>query len=318
MNDNDRARMNMVDVSDNILTINNAEWIVKAAFAALVTIFRNLKAEIEAQLLITERDDTGIAVDKADSRADLIAIAHRLYRAIYTFAMSTGDDNLARRVDTPLSSLQAMDDKQLVANMQILYTIADDNIADLADYDILPADVTALDDAITDFLDWKADPTTATSQRKTASDKLAVLIPQLMEHMSKRMDVAMYLFETSGTSFYGDWFNGRNIIQPGGADAQTQSGTNPIETDTFINLPFTNLAASKDVRIKCLTPGTNFDIYCSNAPAVPAAGTPLSVNDVISPVYTTTDDLGWTPETPYLNIHFPSLPVECEWEVKVG
>ena len=52
MNDNDRARLNMVDVIDNILTINNAEWSVKTVFAALVTIFRNLKTEIEALLLI--------------------------------------------------------------------------------------------------------------------------------------------------------------------------------------------------------------------------------------------------------------------------
>ena len=318
MNDNDRARLNMVDVIDNILTINNAEWSVKTVFAALVTIFRNLKTEIEALLLITERDDTGIAVDKADSRTDLIAKGHRINRAVYTFALSTGDDALARRVDTPLSSIQAMDDKQLVANMQILHDLADDNVSDLADYDILPADVTALQSAITDFLAWKADPATATSQRKTASDKLSVLIPQLMEHMTKRMDPAMYLFEGSGTSFHDDWFNGRNIIQPGGADGQTQSGTNPVETDIINNLPFTNLSASKDVRIKCLTPGTNFEIYCSNAPGLPAEGSPMTINDVISPVYTTTDILGWTPGTPYLNIHFPNLPVECVWEVKVG
>jgi len=318
MNDYERAQKNMGDVVDDILVINNAEWSIKTVFATIVIAFRALKTRVQELLLITERDDTGIAKDKADSRSDLIGKGYRICRAIFTYASSTGNDSLANRVDNSISSLQAKDDDKLIAFMTNLHTIADDNATALADYDILPADITALEAAITDFTGWKADPTTAKAQRTSASEELSETLREMVAVLSDRMDPAMYLFENSGTSFYADYFNGRNIIDPGGADAQTQSGTQPAETSQIVNLPFTNLGPDKDVRIKCLTPGTNFEVYCGISPSSGPEEPILSVNDVISPVYTTTALLGWSAERPYLNIHFPALAVAIEWEVKVG
>ena len=145
--------MTMCDVTDNILTINNPEWSVKAVFAAIVTVFRALRTRVGELLLITERDDTGITEEKLDSRTELIQKGYRICRALYTLAMNTVNKELKRRVDNSLSSLHEMDDEKLIDFMQILYGIADGYVAELVDYDILEAEITALDAAITDFIE---------------------------------------------------------------------------------------------------------------------------------------------------------------------
>ena len=318
MDDNTRSQINSTDVVDEILIVHEAEWILKAIFAALVVTFRSIRTRIAELLVITEIDHTGIAADKAVIRDDLITKGYRICRAIYLYAKNTSDLSKAQIVDDSLSDLKVKDDEKLIAYMKTIHALAVEDAVELVDYEVEAAETAALLVAITALEDWKADPTSSTVQQKSANAELLLKVREIMAHQKTLMDPAMYLFETSGTSFYADYFNARNIIQPGGADAQTQNGINPIETDTIINLPFTNLAAGKEVRVKCLTPGTNFEIYCSNAPSIPPTGTPLSINDVISPIYTTTDDLGWLPDSPYVNIHFPPMPVEIEWEVRVG
>ena len=318
MTDNDRARVDMIYVIANLLTINELVWTPKTVFAALVVLFRGKADLIMPLLMIINRDDSGISIDKNDSRMLLIMKAMRIGKAIHTYAMVSGNDKLSKMANHPESMIKDLPDKDFISVMKIYHQVATENVLALVDYEVTAGDISDFNDEITAFLGWQADPRTATVQRKSASDELVRLIKEIMDFLTKRLDEAMYLFENDGTSFYADYFNGRNIIQPGGADAQTENGTNPIETDTIINLPFTNLGAGKEVQIKCLTPGTNFEIYCSNAPSVPPTGTPLSINDVISPIYTTTDELGWLPDSPYINIHFPPLPVEIEWEVRVG
>ena len=314
----DNALVTMIGTTLNLIGLNSVEVATKPKFELMVDELKDYFDLIEALAIIEGRDDRGISIEKADSRFLLETKGHRIGRALYSWAMSEGNDLIAKPVDDSLSSLKLLDDSKLTYEMLRYLKYAQDNAADLLDWDILAADITDFEASITTFKEWKFDPRTATAQRKNAGYELRRTIRKAVDFLSKRMDPAMYLFQDSGTSFYGDYFNARIIVDPAGPDSETQTGINPIETDTIINLPFTNLGANKDVLIKCLTPGTNFEIYCSNAPSVPPAGTPLSINDVISPIYTTTDELGWLPDSPYINIHFPPLPVEIEWEVRVG
>ena len=312
------SRINMLDSVRGIFTNYSVPIAAKPVFAAMVDTFDDSMVVIENLRLIVGRDDTGITVDKADSRMILHLKGDRLRRALYSFAMVSDNDSIGHVVDDPKSEVSKLKDNEFIDQMKRYHALAVTHAVALVDYEVTAGDITDFSTAINDFIGWKPDPRNATIQREHARNELLRAVAELIQFLVKRVDPAMYLFESSNPDFYGEYFLAREIVDPAGPNSQTENGINPIETDTIINLPFTNLGAGKEVRVKCLTPGTNFEIYCSNAPSVPPTGTPLSINDVISPIHTTTDDLGSLSDSPYVNIHFPPLPVQIEWEVRVG
>jgi len=214
MNDFQISQIDMFDVMNNIFNIYNSTWSSKTVFAPLVTEFRSNRTRIGQLAIISVRDDTGITIDKNDSRELLIAKAMHLGKAIKTFAMLSGNDMLGKRVSKSQSDLIAMQDTLLIAEMNSILAVANENDTALEDYEIEATDITAFETAITDFEDWKSDPRTASIQRKSANDELDVLIQQTADYLSTRIDPAMYLFETGTDSFYADYFNARTLVDP--------------------------------------------------------------------------------------------------------
>ena len=202
----------MFDTTAKFLDDNNSVWSGTVAFADAVT-----RAKAGIELVDTSADTqqkptAGLAADKAQLRSDLedkiLEIAHQLAAS----AAKNGQGDLAEQVHVSKSSLDQMQDNDLEQTAERIVFLANNNIGALADYGILPADVTALDTARTAFKEMITVPRQAAASRKAQTQSLPQLIANVRSIFRNELDKMMTPFKKSNTDFYGGYFAARVIV----------------------------------------------------------------------------------------------------------
>jgi hypothetical protein len=155
----------MFDTTAKFLDDNNSVWSGTVAFADAVT-----RAKAGIELVDTSADTqqkptAGLAADKAQLRSDLEDKILEIADQLAASAAKNGQGDLAEQVHVSKSSLDQMQDNDLEQTAERIVFLANNNIGALADYGILPADVTALDTARTAFKDMITVPREAAASR---------------------------------------------------------------------------------------------------------------------------------------------------------
>jgi hypothetical protein len=104
---------------------------------------------------------------------------------------------------------------------QEIHDLANDNLVALATYGVTAATLTALQTRIDAYDLIVVGPQTAAAKRTTTTAMLRVEFTRGMMLVNDRIDPLMEQFNGSGTTFYADYKNARNIIDNNG------SGTPP-------------------------------------------------------------------------------------------
>lgn len=204
-------------------------------------------------------DIRGYAIDKGIKRTVLETISLKLSNAITALATLNADNNLAKRADFTSSQWYSFSEEELVTQASIIRDLATPIIATLAPVGILPADLTALNTALTNFIAAISDPSLAADTRKEDNVKLSDLIDKTRLHLDTKLDVLMRLFEASDPYFYKTYRDARAIDTNGSAQAPTvekdvdASGITTIYTMPKYNadtlFTFQNTSEANDVLI---------------------------------------------------------------------
>ena len=193
-----------------------------AAFATRAALFapqvRALTDLIGAQQAAT----TGFAQAKDREEQDLEHTAHEISQILSDWYEESGREGDAAQIDLPLSAWQRLRDTELIAKSHLLQqklsAALASHPAELADYDLTPADATHLAKETADFELLTADPSAAISRRKSLTVALRPAFREVAILLDK-MDRLVLRFRRTelGTSFANAWDASRTIRDLGGS-----------------------------------------------------------------------------------------------------
>jgi hypothetical protein len=189
----------------------------------------------------------------------------RIGDAIASYAATVNNNALREAVSLALSKLKKLKEEVFLAQAQNYHDLANDNIAALAPWNILPADVTTLQTMIDTYKTSVPAPRNKIAQRAAFIQAQNTAEKDITKILKEQMDPVIYQFAASNPDFYNQYVNNRAIVNAATIATKIRgvilNGINdePL-TGVTVSVEGTELSALTNSKgkftIKGLTPGT--------------------------------------------------------------
>jgi hypothetical protein len=212
MTKRNEARLNMFRAVLQFL-LNNAA--ITATIAAFTPIFAAFQAKLTAMEEAVAGEAaiiTGTTADKASLRLSLALELKRIGDAITSYAATVNNNALREAVSLSLSALKKLKEEVFIAQAQNYHDLANDNIAALAPWNILPADVSALQAVIDSYSTAVPAPRNKIAQRAAFIQAQNAAEKDITKLLKEQMDPVIYQFAASDPDFYNQYVNNRAIV----------------------------------------------------------------------------------------------------------
>jgi hypothetical protein len=216
MNQVEENRMSMAYAAIQVLDQNTLIWNGVAAMVQAHTEFKTNLTALEGAVAKQVADIKGHAKDKAAAEEKMIAKTLAVAGSVMAFATVNGDNGLAESMNISRSELNRYRDSVVAQRCQTVHDAANANIAALAAFGVLPADVTALQGLIDTYVALIPQPRNMITARKGATAEIGALVRDTMKLLNRRIDRLMVQFSFSNPEFVKQYFDARIIIDQHG------------------------------------------------------------------------------------------------------
>lgn len=227
MNQDQLNRTGMVSTVSAYMAQNNSIWNAVPAITGTVGEVNANLAAIAEKVRKQQTPITGAAEEKETVRLDFEEKILGITDQLGALAEKMKNANLAAQVEFSLSSLDKLSDDELEETGTSVSALGTANLAALADYGLVAADVAALDAAKTKFHGIKTAPRTAIAGRKGETDTIPILISDTTSILRNRLDKQMTKFKKSHPEFYAGYRSARVIVDRGGSSATPPTPPTP-------------------------------------------------------------------------------------------
>ena len=208
---------------------NDNTWMKIPALVTAVGEFDTVITGVATQLEVTVLPD-GAAASKRTALASLVNSAHEIGAAVHAYATEEGDDELAAEVDFSPSALAKGRPASVVARATRINALAAENLAELGDYNITQAKLTALGKKTDAFEKLASKPRQGVARKAAANKALPRLLNEGRNILTRRMDRLMVQFKERAPEFYAEYKSARKIV---GQPAQSgRQASNIVAADT--------------------------------------------------------------------------------------
>lgn len=207
-----------------VLETHQAVWESLPAFATAVTEFTAVIPEIQS-LAQTQASREGASNEKAYALDALGKAAFEIGAATHAYAVTAQDFALEGRVDFARSTIVYGRESAVLARVRDIHAAATASLANLADYGVTQAKLTAFKKKIDAF---EASLGKSRQQIATGSAATTTLAQQFAEAdtiLNKRLDKLVVQFKESAPDFYNEYQTARSIVD-------IRGGRKPIVTPT--------------------------------------------------------------------------------------
>lgn len=194
------------------MTAHLAKWNGIAANVTAHTLLKTKLTAIDAMVTEQERVRTGITVAKNALRVSLEQAILLVANPTAVFAEISGDAVLLSETDLTPTDLDKESDQTLDDVAARVKNAAESVIASLADYGVLAADITALEDAIEAFEGAKTGPDVARAERKALTEQLEPLVDSAGDVLTRQLDKLMARYQLTDAVFHSGYKAARVII----------------------------------------------------------------------------------------------------------
>lgn len=215
MNDRHENKLGMFRSTGQVLTDNAA---VFAAVPAMVTQHQNLldstaliDSLAQAQTAVT----TGVTVDKRTFQDQMVSYALRVAGAVKAYASTAGNATLRNKADIKPSDFTHVRDDQRDDIAQGVHDDANGVLANLADYGVTAATLSALQTRIDAYRDAIASPKMAQGERSMHTDLLKQEFARADVIVKERLDGLILQFEETSQPFVMAYQNARKTTDTG-------------------------------------------------------------------------------------------------------
>lgn len=215
MTDNQENKLSMGLVVQRVVNDNNSIWSGLPAFVRAFSDFEGIVADINDNRVLQEKDTKGVTIDKQGAEDVLIEKTVEVSSGVYAYAVEINDNTLKESVNYSPSFLSNVRDTILRDICQLIYDEANAVIGNLADYSVLPADLTDLQDKINDYNEAIPEPREAITDRSTATKELKILFERFDVVLNDRMDKLVNMFKKDSPKFHRQYNSARIIVDLG-------------------------------------------------------------------------------------------------------
>ena len=221
-------QLTMFYAVEKTLERHTAVWSGVPAMATATTEYGANIASLEACVEKQVIDIRGFARAKAEAEAAMAALTLQVAGGVRAYATVVGDSVLADKMNVTRSALVRHRDSVVAQHCQGIHTEATAVVGSLADYGVLPATLTALQEAIDAYVAAITAPRNAITQRKGATAELRMLLKDTTKLLVKRLDSLVEQFRMSQPVFYRDYHNSRMIVDLGTGSAEGTGEPVPV------------------------------------------------------------------------------------------
>ena len=213
MKQSDENFVSMCKAVRDVLTKHTAIWEPRVAFKNQVTVFGGLMDDMDLAMESAEIVSTGATDNKTNAEMSAVLLAVNLAKRASIYAMEVGNMELHDQLRVTKSTLLRRPDTLTLAKLRDIHSRLNAIVAELADYGVLPADLTALNSMNDAFDALIARPRTLIVERKGYNqDTIPSLLSALREVLYK-MDSLINIF--SGSDLAKEYKDTRIIIDLG-------------------------------------------------------------------------------------------------------
>jgi len=196
---------------DAVLDTHEPKWTSLPAFAAGVARFKGHIAEIQ-ELEQTQASRSGAASEKSYALESVGSAAFEVCAAVHAYAVVQQDYALEGRVDFSRSSITLGRGSSVVGRCRDIHAAATAHVADLADYGITAAKLTALKKKIDAYEVSLSKPRQQVATSSAATVSLAEQFTEADTELNKCLDKLVYQFKDSAPDFFNEYQTARSIV----------------------------------------------------------------------------------------------------------
>jgi hypothetical protein len=220
-------KLTMYLAVEGICDAATAIWQTVQAFADAYTDLKTRVTNIQTFAQSQTQNTTGVAQDKKAARQAMCALALPIANAVHAYAVKTKNNTLAATVDFSMADLIEGRDVASRDNCQNIYNTANTNIANLANYGVTAAKLTALNNAIAAFNLLISAPRDTRAKGKTVTTNLQAEFDAADEDLVVMDDL---LGQMTDAKFVSDYNNARIIVDTAASHASPTPPTPPPAT----------------------------------------------------------------------------------------
>jgi len=232
-----------IDQYDMILSVENhfddnpVLWTGHAPLSDTKTLFSGKVNFLSEQVALQLLNPKGITIEKANTRTLLEKKAFQLISKVCGYAAISNKTELYKRVYCTKSQLSIFREAELLGVVTNLYQDALAELPNLVPYGVTEEILDSLNEHTTTFGRQMKKPTAAIAKRKSATLKIAALLPEIIEILDNRFDNLVVGLEEEQPLFVQVYKNVR---------ALNSTGINPLSLtvlvlDSKTNLPVPNV-----------------------------------------------------------------------------
>jgi len=166
---------------------------------------------------------TGPAADKATAKFDLEAKILLVAGQLAALAAKNDDATLEAQADLTMAGLDKLPAQDLEAAATRIKALATENLAALADYGIVQADLTELESLEGAFHDAIPQPREAVVDRSKETKMIPPLVSNMLSTLRRQLDRQMLTFKQSQPEFYAGYVSARVIVDRGEPSAASKA-----------------------------------------------------------------------------------------------
>lgn len=211
LNDRQEVKLNMYRAMENHVNANIA---IIQPIKAFNTTYNKITANIAAIIAEAEQKTvlTGHTEAKKAAKLKLSNLVATVAGLVSSYAAVEDDKPLQHEMDVQPSKLERIRDDELIPQAQLIHDRAEAHIADLADYNLTAANLTALQTAIDDYAAGTQTQRTALSGRTTATANLNDLFDETDNLLETQFDKQIESLRAEHPNFVNTYFATRKII----------------------------------------------------------------------------------------------------------
>lgn len=213
MRQTDENYVSMCKAVEDVLNKHTTVWTPMVAFKNQATSFFDLMTAITEAMEGTEIVSTGATKDKINAELRAVELAVKLAKRGSIYAVDRDNIELHDQLRVSKSTLLRRPDTLTLAKLRDIHDRLNAIVSELADYGVLPEDLTSLNAMINTFDSLVVRPRVLVVERKTYNqDMIPSLLSSIREVLYK-MDSLVNLYEE--TMFNQEYKHARMVIDLG-------------------------------------------------------------------------------------------------------
>ncbi len=193
---------------------NQAVWNTILKMLSAVTSLKGVIASIMTVAQVQEQTSKGITIDKGNLRATILEKIMAVIGGLKALAKDTNNQQLFQDVNVAEGKLRNMSEGRFISKVQFIIDLANDNIADLPDYNVTATQVTSVTTDAAAYVAIMPKTRETITLVKNATEQLNELVKKGVDVLAI-IDSFMLTLKQTSPNFYAQYKDARKMINSG-------------------------------------------------------------------------------------------------------